>query len=71
MKRYVLIALAAMIAVGFAAPHVDVNFMRPRIERAIQRGLGRRVEVGKVYINVFTGPGFTVEDVTIHEDPRA
>ena len=71
MKRFLLIVVAALVGIGFAAPHVDVDFMRPRIERAIQRGLGRRVEVRKVYINLFTGPGFTVEDVTIHEDPRA
>ncbi|MBZ5601086.1 MAG: AsmA family protein, partial [Acidobacteriia bacterium] len=71
MKRLIFIVVALIVALGFAAPHVDVDFMRPRIERAIERGLGRRVEVGKVYINLFTGPGFTVEDVTVHEDPRA
>jgi hypothetical protein len=71
MKRYLLIVLVLILAIGFGAPYVDVDFMRPRIERAIQRGLGRQVEVSKVYINLFTGPGFTVEDVVIHEDPRA
>src|SRR5579862_3560240 len=72
MKRYLVAAFALMLALGFAAPYIDVNFMRPRIERAIQRGLGgRRVEVSAVYINLLTGPGFTVEGVTIYEDPRA
>jgi len=71
MKRLVIIAIALVVALGFGAPYVDVDFMRPRIERAIQRGLGRRVEVSKVYINLFTGPGFKVQDVTIYEDPRA
>src|SRR5581483_4677381 len=71
MKRLILIAVALIVALGFLAPHVDIDFMRPRIERAIERGLSRRVEVGRVYINLFTGPGFTVEDVKVHEDPRA
>ena len=71
MKRGILIALALILIIGFGAPYVDANFMRPRIERALERGLGRKVEVGKVYFNLFTGPGFTVEDVTIYEDPRA
>lgn len=72
MKRYIVVAIAALVALGFAAPSIDINFMRPRIERAIQRGLGgRRVEVSGVYLNLLTGPGFTVEGVTIYEDPRA
>jgi len=71
MKRAILFGIAILAALGFAAPYIDVNFMRPRIERAIQSGLGRRIEVSKVYINLFTGPGFTVEGVTIYDDPRA
>jgi hypothetical protein len=70
MKRAILVTLALILIVGFGAPYLDANFMRPRIERALERGLGRKVEVGKVYFNLFTGPGFTVEDVTIFEDPR-
>ncbi|HVO97507.1 MAG TPA: hypothetical protein VMT15_05540 [Bryobacteraceae bacterium] len=71
MRRALIIALLLILAIGLAAPHVEIDFIRPRIARALERGLGRRVEVGKVRLNVFTGPGFTVDDVTIHEDPRA
>jgi len=71
MKRAVVLALLLILAIGVGAQYVDAEFARPRIERALQRGLGRRVEVGKVYFNLLTGPGFTVEDVTIYDDPRA
>ncbi len=71
MKRVIIITLLAVLAIGFAAPHIDIEFARPKIARALERGLGRRVDVGKVHFNLFTGPGFTVDDVTIHEDPRA
>jgi acetolactate synthase regulatory subunit len=71
MKRAIIIALLLVLAIGFAAPHFDIEFARPKIERALERGLGRHVEVGPVHFNLFTGPGFTVDDVTIHEDPRA
>jgi AsmA protein len=71
MKRAIIIALLLILAAGFAAPHFEIDFFRPRIARALERGLGRPVEVGKVHFNLFTGPGFTVDDVTIHEDPRA
>ena len=71
MKRAIIIALLLVLAVGFAAPHFEIDLFRPKIARALERGLGRRVEVGPVHFNLFTGPGFTVDDVTIHEDPRA
>jgi hypothetical protein len=69
--RLVWIALALVIAIGIAAPFFDLNFVKPKIERALERGLGRRVEVGEVHFNLFTGPGFSLAGVTIHEDPRA
>src|ERR1700722_5884194 len=71
MKRAIIAALVLVLAVGFAAPHFEIEFARPKIARALERGLGRRVEVGPVHFNFFTGPGFKIEDVTIHEDPRA
>ncbi len=71
MKRAIIIALLLVLAVGLAAPHFEIDFLRPKIARALERGLGRQVVVGPVHFNLFTGPGFTVDDVTIHEDPRA
>ncbi|HML15563.1 MAG TPA: hypothetical protein VK419_01000 [Bryobacteraceae bacterium] len=71
MKRLIWIAMALVILAGAAAPLFKANVFRPPIERALERGLGRRVEVGDVYFNLFTGPGFTIDRVTIHEDPRA
>lgn len=71
MKRAIIVALLLVLAIGFAAPHFEIEFVRPKIERALERGLGRHVEVGPVHFNLFTGPGFTIDDVTIHEDPRA
>jgi hypothetical protein len=70
MKRLIWIAVVLIAGAGAAAQYFDAEFARPRIERALERGLGRRVEVGKVYFNLFTGPGFTVQDVTIYDDPR-
>lgn len=71
MKRLIWIALVLVIVTGAAAPFLNGDVFRPAIERALERGLGRRVEAGEVHFNLFTGPGFTIEDVTIYEDPRA
>ncbi len=70
-RRSLWIGLALVVMLGIAAPYLDADFFRPAIQRALERGLGRRVEVGQVYFNLLTGPGFTLDDVTIYEDPRA
>ncbi len=64
-----LLALVAAIAVG--ALYLPLDFLRPPVERALARGLGREVEVGGVHLDLFGAPGFTLDDVVIHEDPRA
>src|ERR1700722_3039360 len=71
MKRAIFIAVLLVIVAGIAANFLPVDFVRPPIARALERGLGRRVEIGEIHFNLFTGPGFTLDSVTIHEDPRA
>src|SRR5580704_7937527 len=71
MKRRILIGVALVVAIGLIAKFQQVDFARPPIERALQRALGRRVEIDEAHFNLFTGPGFTLNRVTIHEDPRA
>src|SRR5204863_4041174 len=71
MKRLIIIALVVVIALGVAAPYLEADRFRPGIERALERSLGRKVEVGAVHFKVLTGPGFTLDNVVIHEDARA
>jgi len=71
MMRKILLSAGLLAAVGVAALYFPLDFLRPSVERALERGLGRKAEVGHVYVNLFGVPGFTFEDVTIHEDPRA
>ena len=54
-----------------AASFLPLPFLRPGIEQALARRLGRRVEIGEVSLSVLKGPGFSLSGVTIHEDPRA
>ena len=71
MMRKLILTVAVLAAVGLAALYLPLDFLRPRVERALERGLGRKVEVGHVHVNLFGVPGFTFDDVVIHEDPRA
>jgi len=75
MRRKLLYAVLALCAVvlilGILAPFLNADRFRERIREALQSALNRKVEVGEVHFNVFTGPGFSVDDVLIADDPAA
>jgi hypothetical protein len=71
VRRALWIGLAAVAAIGLLAPYLDANRMRPRIQAALEAAFNRPVEIGPVHLNVFSGPGFTVKDVLIGDDPAA
>ena len=60
--------LTALIA-GAVAPLLNANRFRSEIHSALESALNRRVTIGKVHFNVFTGPGFSVDDVLIEDGP--
>jgi hypothetical protein len=63
-------ALVLLLAVGILAPYISADQYGQRLRGALERALGRRVEFrGKVRFSLFKGPGFSVENVVIHEDP--
>jgi uncharacterized protein involved in outer membrane biogenesis len=69
IKRIIIAAVVLLVALGIAAPFVHGDRYGTQIREALERGLHRKVEIGAVHFNLFTGPGFTVENVLIHEDP--
>jgi AsmA family len=71
MKRTLIIILLTVIVIGAALPYAPVDFLKTPIARALARGLGRKVEVDQVSLTLFSGPGVSLEGVTIHEDSRA
>src|SRR5215471_5825224 len=70
IKRIVwaLLILAVIVA---GLPYLPASLFQPAIARALERSLGRRVEVGAVHLSLFGMPGFSIDEVTIHEDPHA
>src|SRR5436190_23714197 len=61
--------LLIVIFAGLLAPMFTADRYGVRLQANLSRALGRRVEIGKVHFNLFKGPGFSVDDVTIYEDP--
>jgi hypothetical protein len=63
-------ALALLLVAGIVAPYLGADRYGERLRGSLQRALGRRVEfLGPVRFSLFKGPGFSVENVVIHEDP--
>jgi len=68
--KWLAVVLGLLIVAGIIAPYLSGNQFAPRIRAALETGLGRKVELGAVHFSLFTGPGFTVENVVIHEKPE-
>ena len=52
------------------APFISAAAFAPAVDRALEASLGRKVDFDKIYFSLFPVPGFSLENVTIHEDPR-
>lgn len=75
MKRALKIAVPVLVALIALAPYIPAFFLRSRVEAALAASLNRPVNVGDVRFSFFPngpvpGPGFALENVTIHEDQR-
>lgn len=71
LRRTLLIALLAVLAVGLIAPFLRADRLRPRIQAALEAALNRPVHIGAVHLDLFRGPGFSVDDVLIDDEPSA
>ena len=59
-----------MALLGLVAPLINTTRYSGKIKDALESSLGRKVSVGKAHFTLFSGPGFSLENVTISEDPR-
>src|SRR5437867_12787887 len=67
--RWLLAALAAFLIAGVAAPFFSADHFAERIGRALEASLGRKVKIGAVRFTLLSGPGFTISDVEIADNP--
>jgi AsmA family len=71
MWRLAGAAVALVLAAGLVAPLLDADRFGERVKASLRDALGREIEIGNVHLNLFSGPGFSVDRVVIHEDPAA
>jgi len=69
-RRVVLAAIAVLLAAGIYVPRISADRYRDRIHRALEKALGRQVEIGEVRFRLLPTPGLTIQNVTIGEDPK-
>lgn len=67
--KWLGIAAALLAVAGLGAPYLSGNQFAPRIRAALESALGRKVEMGAIHFSLFAGPGFSVDNVVIHENP--
>ena len=68
-RRIVILGVVLLLVAGIAAPYLRADQFGGRIRQALEQALGRKIEIGSVRFNLFRGPGFTLRDVVIHDDP--
>jgi hypothetical protein len=70
LVRFTLVLVGLVVLIGLVAPYLDAGTFRGPIQNVLEETLGRKIEIGRVRFTLFTGPGFTLERVTIQEDPH-
>lgn len=71
MTRRIVKIVLLLVVIAVACQYLPLNFLKAPVQRALERGLDRRVDIGEVHLDLFGAPGLTLDDVVIHEDPRA
>lgn len=70
LLQLLLLCIFAVVSLGLIAPFVNASRFSGAIQRTLEASLGRQVHFSTVHFTLFTGAGFSLEDVTIQEDPR-
>ncbi|HEU0138650.1 MAG TPA: AsmA family protein [Bryobacteraceae bacterium] len=69
-RRALLVLLAAVAGVIVLAPVLSADRFKERIRTGLERALMRKVEIqGRAHFSILAGPGFSVDNVLISEDP--
>ena len=66
----IFFSVLSVVLVGVIAPFIDAARFSHLVQAALETSLGRKVTFERVYFTLFSGPGFSLEGVTISEDPR-
>src|SRR5579863_10116019 len=69
-RRALVAVLFLALAAWFLPSLVSVERYRRRLEAGLEQALKRPVDFGAVSLRLLPRPGFVIENVVVHEDPR-
>ncbi|HVV46075.1 MAG TPA: hypothetical protein VHC72_12760 [Bryobacteraceae bacterium] len=67
--RAVMLGAAAILGAAIYVPRISADAYRDRIHAALEKALGRKVEIGEVRFRLLPTPGLTIKNVMIGDDP--
>ncbi len=70
MKRWLFAAVAVVLLAALYVPRISADAYRDRAKTALEKALGRTVEIGSVRFRLLPTPAITISDVIISEDPQ-
>jgi hypothetical protein len=68
-RRILLIAIALVLVAGYYVPRISADAYRDRVHAALEKALGRKVQIGDVRFRLLPVPGLELSNVEIGEDP--
>jgi AsmA protein len=70
LARALVLTVLTILAAGLVAPFINAARFSGSLRAALESSLGRKVDFKSVHFALFSGPGFSLEEVRISEDPR-
>ena len=70
MKRWLFAVVVLLVLGALYVPRISADAYRDRAQSALEKALGRKVEIGSVRFRLLPTPAITISDVTISEDPQ-
>jgi hypothetical protein len=67
--KWIVGLVAVYLIAAAVAPRFPMNLLHDPAQHALESALGRTAEIGDVRLRLLPLPGFTIENVTIAEDP--
>jgi hypothetical protein len=69
VKRWIFGGVIAVLLAALYVPRISADAYRDRAQAALEKALGRKVEIGSVRFRLLPTPALTISNVTIGEDP--
>ncbi len=71
IRRTIFLGVLVVLTIGLVAPHLSADRFGERIRLSLEQSLHRKVTIESAGFSLFRGPGFTLRNVVISDDPAA